>query len=343
MPTLERMEMGDITPPYLFTEIHLMTPKPGKYVDPFAFVSSFNAEVWIGLFLSMLIITTFFTLDKFARENNTKAWIKTLGSSFWLCCTYFFTTANPEKGSKLSTRILLGSWSLSLFIIVTALSSCLVSTMLVKGTEDHVDSLEDILRFPKLKILVERRTGFEHFIMKTTTPFFKKLQRQVELVQGSTLPGAVQDDTFDRVEGGGHLAPARALLPGRHVGRRATRSAAKCRFRRAPRGLHLQAVGMLLRKSLNQDIKRTINIHLRRAFELGLQNRPIEPFIFNASRCYAEEREEAAAYRLEDLQGAFFSLVLGFALASAIFSIEFAVNHSPHPKLRRHLLPDSGR
>ncbi|KAH8030466.1 hypothetical protein HPB51_006898 [Rhipicephalus microplus] len=182
--------------------------------------------------------------------------------------------------------------------------------MLVKGTEDHVDSLEDILRFPKLKILVERRTGFEHFIMKTTTPFFKKLQRQVELVQGSTLPGAVQDDTFDRVEGGGHL-----LLHERYF-QDATLAA-----RYAKRG----------------------QCSLRRAFELGLQNRPIEPFIFNASRCYAEEREEAAAYRLEDLQGAFFSLVLGFALASAIFSIEFAVNHSPHPKLRRHLLPDSGR
>ncbi|KAL1482791.1 hypothetical protein MTO96_050289, partial [Rhipicephalus appendiculatus] len=37
--------------------------------------------------------------------------------------------------------------------------------MLVKGTEDHVDTLEDILRFPKVKILAERRTGFEHFIM----------------------------------------------------------------------------------------------------------------------------------------------------------------------------------
>ncbi|KAH7939834.1 hypothetical protein HPB52_018012 [Rhipicephalus sanguineus] len=130
--------------------------------------------------------------------------------------------------------------------------------MLVKGTEDHVDNLEDILRFPKLKILVERRTGFEHFIMKTTTPFFKKLQRRVELIQGSTIPGAVQDDTFDRVEGGGHvLLHERNFQDATLAARYAKRG--QCSFRRAPRGLHLQAVGMMLRKSLNPDIKRTIN------------------------------------------------------------------------------------
>ncbi|KAL1469559.1 hypothetical protein MTO96_024939 [Rhipicephalus appendiculatus] len=191
--------------------------------------------------------------------------------------------------------------------------------MLVKGTEDHVDNLEDILRFPKLKILAERMTAFEHFIMKPTTPLFKNLQRQVVLIQGSNFPGAVQDDMFDRVERGGHvLLHERYFQDATLAGRYAKRG--QCRFRQAPRGLRVLPVGMMLRKSLNPDIKRTIN-----------------------SQCYAEEPEEAAAYRLEDMQGAFCSLVLGLALALMIFMMELAVNRSAQSKLRRRLLQDSGR
>lgn len=45
MATVDRMEAGEISASYTFTEIHFMTPKPKKYVDPFGFASSFGPEV----------------------------------------------------------------------------------------------------------------------------------------------------------------------------------------------------------------------------------------------------------------------------------------------------------
>ncbi|XP_075532016.1 ionotropic receptor 93a-like [Dermacentor variabilis] len=332
MATVERMEMGEITPSYVFTEMHFMTPKPSKYVDPFAFASSFSAEVWFGLFISMLIICATFTLDKCVQEKNTESMLRKFGSSLWLCSTYFFNAAKHERVTNVSTRILLGSWSLFLFVLVTLLSSRLVSTMLVKSTEDHVDNLDDVLRFPKLKIIVERKTGFEDFVMKPKTPFFKKLQRHVVLVQGSIYPGAVQDDVFDRVEGGGHVVLYDRYLQDATLAARYTRRG-HCSFRRARQSLYLQPVGMMLSRGLNPDIKHTIKTHLRRAFEMGLQIRPMQPYILNATRCYAEDPEEAAAYRLEDMQGAFFSLALGLALSLGMFLTELAVNRTGPFKL----------
>ncbi|XP_050046655.2 ionotropic receptor 93a-like [Dermacentor andersoni] len=337
MPTVERMEMGEITPSYVFTEMHFMTPKPSKYVDAFAFASSFSVEVWFGLFISMLIISATFTLDKCVQEKNAESMLRKFGSSLWLCSTYFFNAAKHERVTSVSTRILLGSWSLFLFVLVTLLSSRLVSTMLVKSTEDHVDTLDDVLRFPKLKIIVERKTGFEDFVMKPKTAFFKKLQRHVVLVQGSIVPGAVLDDVFDRVEGGGHV-----VLHERHFqdATLAARYARRghCSFRRARQSLYLQPVGMMLRKGLKPDVKRTIKTHLRRAFEMGLQVRPMQPYIFNATRCYAEDPQEAAAYLLEDMQGAFFSLVLGLALSLGMFLTELTVICTQSFKLIRRPL-----
>ncbi|KAH7939835.1 hypothetical protein HPB52_018013 [Rhipicephalus sanguineus] len=198
--------------------------------------------------------------------------------------------------------------------MVTALSSCLVSTMLVKGTEDHVDVLADVLRFPKLKIIVEGGSGFEQVIMKPTTPLFKKVQRHVVYTRGSYAPGAVQDDIFNRVEGGGHVfLHERFFLDASLAARYAKRG--HCRFRRAREALYLQPVVMLMRKSLKPEIKHSIN-----------------------TKCYAEEPEEAAAYRLEDMQGAFFALALGLALSFGVFLAELAMNHTPPFELKRRPL-----
>ncbi|KAK8757525.1 hypothetical protein V5799_004839 [Amblyomma americanum] len=162
---------------------------------------------------------------------------------------------------------------------------------------------------------------------KPKTPFFKKLQRKVERVQGSIPPGPVQDEVFDRVERGGHVVLFDFNFQDAALSRRYSQRG-QCSFRRAGQGLYVQDVSMMLRKSLNTALKRTIKTHLRRAFEMGLQVRPMQPYVFNASKCYLEEPEEAAAYRIEDMQGAFLSLVLGLTLSIAVFAAEFAVNRA---------------
>lgn len=65
-----------------------------------------------------------------------------------------------------------------------------------------------------------------------------------------------------------------------------------------------------------------VSYRTRRASEMALPERPMQPFIFNSSRCYAEDPDDAAAYRIEDLQGAFVSLVLGLSLSLAGFMTE---------------------
>ncbi|XP_077530934.1 ionotropic receptor 93a-like [Haemaphysalis longicornis] len=289
--------------------------------------------VWFGLLFCMLTMSSLVALDSSVALNNLNGFFKRLGKSLWICYTYFFTSANNPGVTRVSTRILLGTWSLFLFILLTLLSSRLVSTMLIKGTEDHVDTIGDVLRFPKLKVLVERKTFFEDFLMKPKSVFFMKLQRQVELVAGSIRPGPVQDEVFDRVERGGHVVLYDRFFQDATLARRFAQRG-KCSFRRASQALYLQPVAMLMRKTMNATVKRTIKIQLRRSFEMALQVRPMEPYISNASRCYIEEHEQAAAYRIEDMQGAFLTLALGLMLAVGVFAIELAANRARPREIR---------
>ncbi|KAL1479889.1 hypothetical protein MTO96_051510 [Rhipicephalus appendiculatus] len=199
--------------------------------------------------------------------------------------------------------------------------------MLVKSTEDHVDTLEDVLRFPKLKILTERGTAFNDLLMKPKTPFFKQIQKKVERVVGSVFPGPKQDEIFDNVESGSYVILYERNFHDATLARRYAERG-KCRFRRARDSLSLQPLAMILWKDLKPQIKRIITTLLRRASEMALPERPMQPYIFNASKCYAENPDEAAAYRIEELQGAFLSLVLGLSLSCLFFVAELMVKAS---------------
>ncbi|XP_075535100.1 uncharacterized protein LOC142570598 [Dermacentor variabilis] len=197
------------------------------------------------------------TLDKCVRKKDTKDLLLRFGSCLWLSCTYFFTSAKHKRAKNVSTRIMLATWSFSVFIVVVLLSSRLVSTMLVKSTEDHVDALEDVLRFPKLKILAERGTAFDDFLMKPKTAFFKQIQRQVELVAGIIVPAPQQDAFFDRVERGSHVVLHEQNFQDAILARRFAERG-RCRFRRAGQSLRLQPLAMILWNGLKPQVKKTI-------------------------------------------------------------------------------------
>lgn len=67
---------------------------------------------------------------------------------------------------------------------------------------------------------------------------------------------------------------------------------------------------------------------------MGLQVHPMEPFIFNASKCYQEEPEEASAFRIDDLKGAFLTLLLGLLTAVLGFVVELAHGVVSQRKMR---------
>ncbi|KAL3175518.1 hypothetical protein MRX96_040258 [Rhipicephalus microplus] len=273
-------------------------------------------QVWFGLLVSMVVISAMFSVDLCVREKNTNNMTRKLGSSIWLSCTYFFTAAKHEKVTKLSTRILLGSWSLFLFIIVTALSSCLVSTMLVQDIEDHVDTLADVLRFPKLKIIVEKGSGFEQVIMRPKTLLYKKVQRHVVYVLGSYSPGAVQDEVFDRVEAGGHLVLHERLFQDAVLAARYAKRG-HCRFRRARESLFPPACGHADEKEPKAGNQarhtREVNVTLKS---------PRKPLPIVSKTC----------------RGAFFALALGLALSLGVFLAELIVNNSSTFKLKQGMI-----
>ncbi|XP_064488488.1 probable glutamate receptor [Ornithodoros turicata] len=324
--TLERISGGDMTPAYLHTDLRLMTKKPLKYVDPFSFARSLNVDVWVILLVALILVAAFLTILQVSiteRQGGLRMRSR-FGANVWLCYTCFFASCGRPQNFKVRERFLLGSWSLAVVVVGSTLSSRLVSTMLVKNTEDHVEELEDVLRFPNLKILVQKNTRFEEFVTKPQTRLFRELRKRLEAMEDSIRPGPQQDAFFDKAEQGSHVIIHETFFQDAALAQRYSRRG-HCSFRKPPPVLALQPVGMLLRKTLDESIKKTIAMQCRRMAEMQLQRRPMEPFIVNASKCYQEDAGSVYAFRLDELQGAFLLWTLGSLAAIFVLCAELSI------------------
>ncbi|KAL1468170.1 hypothetical protein MTO96_025629 [Rhipicephalus appendiculatus] len=282
MPTVERLEISEVTAPYVYTEMFLLTRKPGKYVDPFAFAMSFSLEICDADFWIL------------GRQSVSPGHVTTRGCGRGAIFLHLdselrlgeYLLAKHKRVKNASSRMMLGTWNLSVFIVAVLLSSRLVSTMLVKSTEDHVDTLEDVLRFPKLKILAERGDCFRRSshvplgnegrdipsnigllcpfpmtgtILHQRLRSSSKSREKWSSLRDPSPPGPKQDECFDWVERGTHVILYERNFQDATLARRFAERG-RCRFRRARQSLNLQPLGMILWKGLKPELKKTITI-----------------------------------------------------------------------------------
>ncbi|KAL1477368.1 hypothetical protein MTO96_035786, partial [Rhipicephalus appendiculatus] len=158
-PTTGRAEAADFSAPYDVNYVGLMAWKPVKFVDPFNFVLSFDLNVWLGIFFCWILLAFVTAKMDIISSSLFRHKKRSFSEYFWIYYKLLYPNCYPNNKAPW-LRLLFGVWLIALVVIMGLLNCTLTSTMLVRKTSDYVDSFEDILRFPKVKIAAEKLTYF---------------------------------------------------------------------------------------------------------------------------------------------------------------------------------------
>ncbi|XP_064488984.1 uncharacterized protein LOC135400909 [Ornithodoros turicata] len=322
-PTIERMEAGHHSPPLIFTEVSVLTRRPGKFVHPFNFAKAFGLDVWLTMIFVAFVLALLLSLR--TKYEGIARHLAILASNLWTCFCYMIG-ADVSDDRGLRRRIVWGSFSICMLVMMSLLSSRLVSTMLIKNVEDHIDSVRDIPRFSRVKVVVEKGTIFETFITKNRLETFRKLLRQIETSHGLFRIPPVQEKILNQVEKGTHVILCDLFFQQTVLSKRFAQRKGNCGYRRASEIVAQIPAGMYYRKGLDSGLKRSLDFIATGIIEQELFHRPMQSYTVNATKCLQEAEESVYAFKLEELQGSFIVWAIGIHLSLIVFVGELTMS-----------------
>ncbi|XP_077492459.1 glutamate receptor ionotropic, NMDA 2D-like [Amblyomma americanum] len=320
-PTTSRAEAADFTAPYDVNYVSLMTWKPVKYVDPFNFVLSFDPNVWLGIFFSWLLLA--FVTAKL--DNISGRLLRQKRRSFaefiWIYFKLLFPNSYPNNTASWF-RLLLGVWLLAMVVVMGLLNCTLTSTMLVRKTTDYVDSFDDLLRFPKVKIATEKSTYFSRILKDPVGETFTKLSSRHEPVFSIYRAGPVLDTVMDQVLKQKRVMIGTDVMLKSHIADYFVKTGT-CRHHVTSGVGGVMHIVMLLRKTLPKDFKRKLDRFISHINECDVYHKEMEWRLRNYTMCKNERDDGIKPLAMVDLQGGFIVLVVGVGVSLVVFLAEW--------------------
>ncbi|XP_050048890.2 uncharacterized protein [Dermacentor andersoni] len=221
-----------------------------------------------------------------------------------------------------------------MLVLMSSLGGELKGSLLVKDIEDHVDSVDDLLRFPSIRIAAEKGSVHERFFNRPAHPTFRSLLPRLQPVRGSLTSMKVAAAILDKVEARSHvfvlpLTYLKGLLNARY-----TDSEGRCRFHVVRHPLSLTTVGMFHRKDLAPDTREAIEKRARYMIDSHLFERMIDTRVINYTRCLQEEEDRVDALSIGDVHGVFYLYLAGVCASLIGFGLEL-VAHALSPRERK--------
>ncbi|XP_064469191.1 uncharacterized protein LOC135383799 [Ornithodoros turicata] len=227
---------------------------------------------------------------------------------------YFFACATKVKFVPNANRILLAVWLISSFIIINLFNGVAKATLMAKSDVTRVESVDDILKYPKLRPITIMLSPFTTMLQISSLPVHQKLYRRMVEMRGelevsevfsrSTLEDVVQqkaviiaDGLTSRVQLSLFCNSLNGFF---HVGSEPLK--------------HVRSV-YYARKDLNSSFMEKYNMRIRWLVQQPLPFLRAEELFPKGSTCfldsYSLDRTSSyQALRMEDMHTAF--IVLGF-------------------------------
>ncbi|XP_064489997.1 probable glutamate receptor isoform X2 [Ornithodoros turicata] len=320
----ERLEAANCFP-YLNGYSTILTPHPRKLIDPFSFVKAFAPEVWltIGISWSIVSLISMFGEKVFSRTTKQQHARQGYFQHLWKYLQYMLPQGCNRQTDGEFGRILLGFWFLAMMVLMSSLGGELKTSMLLKKIEDHIDSVDDLLRFPKVAIVAESGSALERFFKRPEHPTFQKLLPRLQPVQGSMTSPRVAASVLDLVEARSHvfvvpLTYLKGILNSRYQARHS------CRFHIMRNHLSLTSVGMYHRKDLPVHLRNGIEKRAGYMIDTYLLDHMIDTKVINYTRCLQEEPAVVSALSTEDVHGVFYMYLVGILASIISFIAELA-------------------
>ncbi|XP_056312664.1 glutamate receptor, ionotropic, N-methyl D-aspartate 2B, genome duplicate b isoform X1 [Danio aesculapii] len=151
----ERSEVIDFSVPFIETGISVMVSRSNGTVSPSAFLEPFSADVWVMMFVMLLIVSAVavFVFEYFSpvgynrcladgREPGGPSF--TIGKAIWLLWGLVFNNSVPVQNPKGTTsKIMVSVWAFFAVIFLASYTANLAAFMIQEEYVDQVTGLSD--------------------------------------------------------------------------------------------------------------------------------------------------------------------------------------------------------
>ncbi|XP_003742399.1 uncharacterized protein LOC100905185 [Galendromus occidentalis] len=270
---------------------NLLTWSPGKMIDPFNFVSAFDAEVWASLMITSLLLVLFsWVVDRYMTPWRTEPQLS-LSFYMWEFFTYFFPECSNAQRASWFRMCQIAFWIAFSTLFMINLSSALTSAMTIKDAGDTVTEYADILRFPRAQIFAEAQSWLTQIFTHPQNELYRKLSSR--------------------------LSPVRGLLRNRSRAHQAVVAT------EAKQGVIVASPTLCKALILNEKMATGRVLISSEAF---LLQQHIKWTLRDVEECLrhsnAEDWQKIESLSMTDTQGCFFLWSIGLSAATAVFAIE---------------------
>uniref|UniRef100_A0A3B3VGV8 Glutamate receptor n=1 Tax=Poecilia latipinna TaxID=48699 RepID=A0A3B3VGV8_9TELE len=146
----ERSEVIDFSVPFIETGISVMVSRSNGTVSPSAFLEPFSADVWVMMFVMLLIVSAVavFVFEYFSPVGYNRCLPGgpsfTIGKAIWLLWGLVFNNSVPVQNPKGTTsKIMVSVWAFFAVIFLASYTANLAAFMIQEEYVDQVSGLSD--------------------------------------------------------------------------------------------------------------------------------------------------------------------------------------------------------
>uniref|UniRef100_A0A671P026 Glutamate receptor n=1 Tax=Sinocyclocheilus anshuiensis TaxID=1608454 RepID=A0A671P026_9TELE len=151
----ERSEVIDFSVPFIETGISVMVSRSNGTVSPSAFLEPFSADVWVMMFVMLLIVSAVavFIFEYFSPVGYNRCLADgrgpggpsfTIGKAIWLLWGLVFNNSVPVQNPKGTTsKIMVSVWAFFAVIFLASYTANLAAFMIQEEYVDQVTGLSD--------------------------------------------------------------------------------------------------------------------------------------------------------------------------------------------------------
>uniref|UniRef100_A0A671NV20 Glutamate receptor n=1 Tax=Sinocyclocheilus anshuiensis TaxID=1608454 RepID=A0A671NV20_9TELE len=146
----ERSEVIDFSVPFIETGISVMVSRSNGTVSPSAFLEPFSADVWVMMFVMLLIVSAVavFVFEYFSPVGYNRCLPGgpsfTIGKAIWLLWGLVFNNSVPVQNPKGTTsKIMVSVWAFFAVIFLASYTANLAAFMIQEEYVDQVTGLSD--------------------------------------------------------------------------------------------------------------------------------------------------------------------------------------------------------
>ncbi|XP_020712212.2 ionotropic receptor 93a [Athalia rosae] len=319
-----RKTVLNFTRPVSIQTYSLLTSRPRHLSRALLFMSPYTKESWGCLAGAVLIMGPMLYLvhkwSPFYTNLTRSPGLRTP----WDCMWYVYGALLQQGGMHLpradSGRLIVGTWWLVAIVIVATYSGNLVAFLTFPRIDVSVTSIEDLLaRENELSWTLPTGSYLVEFLESTDEPKFRRFLAGAERYNVTN-----ETDSVRRVREGKHvLIDWRTSL--RFLMRRELLASGRCDFSLSAEEFVQEPIAMIV--APGSPYLSIINMELKWMHQVGLIHKWTSERMPIRDKCWEgpgmNQETNNHKVNIEDMQGSFFVLFIGFIFALMILSCEF--------------------